>query len=606
MGMRRLALLVGLVAGSLVASPAWSQNEAPVQLEAEIGLDGWIDDTEPSLLRVTVSSDVLAAGHLEIDGLGGETTIPIEVPAGSAKTYNLYLEPTVSGSTITVRYFPTGSDRALIATQVRPRQPADVVLVGIFQQPDLNLPPLTDGDLRVEEIFLDTLDVDLAPLDYLILGRAADDEEALAGWIEGGGVVIEDPGVVPTLWPRARNLEPMDFGWSQPSARMVQAAAALHPRGFADLRLLGLIGLYGVLAGPVNFIVLKRMKRRELAWITVPALGLLATFGVVGFTMLGPDDSQFAVATIADGSSARRHSILWASQSGSGAVEVGFPEGHVVASGGGPDFGAPEPVEIISDSSARIDFRGGGYSSIGWEAEAWGLPEVEVGSDGQVRITNASSTRYEIYGAVIDGLTVMFGEDGLAPGDSGDLDPSGEIFEGGLVPHQVMDVWWGTYEPLLAAAATRIDPRVDRYVFAGYRASTPVMVNGVLDQVREIVVAVVPIESVIDLGRATGRVLTASPNATIERNLGWQAVNGEWAVTKFEVPTDREVSLEAQPEMGPVSFEAWNWTEASYQSINPGSVEDPLIGPDGTVLLRLSSGGMGFIPVLSVRLTWDP
>ena len=55
------------------------------------------------------------------------------------------------------------------------------------------------------------------------------------------------------------------------------------------LQLIFFLLLYTVIIGPINFLVLRRLKRRELAWITIPALVLLfslATF-LTGFRTRG-------------------------------------------------------------------------------------------------------------------------------------------------------------------------------------------------------------------------------------------------------------------------------------------------------------------------------
>lgn len=51
----------------------------------------------------------------------------------------------------------------------------------------------------------------------------------------------------------------------------------------------GLLGLYVVVMGPLNFLILRRAKRRELAWITIPALVILfsCVFYATGFSFRG-------------------------------------------------------------------------------------------------------------------------------------------------------------------------------------------------------------------------------------------------------------------------------------------------------------------------------
>jgi hypothetical protein len=55
------------------------------------------------------------------------------------------------------------------------------------------------------------------------------------------------------------------------------------------LQLCGFLAAYVVLIGPVNYLVLTRLKRRELAWLTIPALVVLfsATAYVTGFQLRG-------------------------------------------------------------------------------------------------------------------------------------------------------------------------------------------------------------------------------------------------------------------------------------------------------------------------------
>jgi hypothetical protein len=44
----------------------------------------------------------------------------------------------------------------------------------------------------------------------------------------------------------------------------------------------GLLLLYIVLVGPINYLILRRRRRLELAWLTIPLLTLLFAFGVYG------------------------------------------------------------------------------------------------------------------------------------------------------------------------------------------------------------------------------------------------------------------------------------------------------------------------------------
>lgn len=55
------------------------------------------------------------------------------------------------------------------------------------------------------------------------------------------------------------------------------------------LYICGLLGLYVIVMGPLNFLILRRAKRRELAWMTIPALVILfsCVFYATGFSFRG-------------------------------------------------------------------------------------------------------------------------------------------------------------------------------------------------------------------------------------------------------------------------------------------------------------------------------
>ncbi|MCC6190471.1 MAG: hypothetical protein IT318_15695 [Anaerolineales bacterium] len=62
----------------------------------------------------------------------------------------------------------------------------------------------------------------------------------------------------------------------------------------------GFLGFYLVAVGPVNYLVLRRLKRRELAWVTIPALVLLFSAGayVAGYQLRGGQASLHRLAVV--------------------------------------------------------------------------------------------------------------------------------------------------------------------------------------------------------------------------------------------------------------------------------------------------------------------
>jgi hypothetical protein len=78
----------------------------------------------------------------------------------------------------------------------------------------------------------------------------------------------------------------------------------------STLQILGFMLAYTILIGPVNYVLLRKLDRRELAWLTIPALivGFSACAYVTGFQIRGlePIVHRLAVVFVPDGSEAGR------------------------------------------------------------------------------------------------------------------------------------------------------------------------------------------------------------------------------------------------------------------------------------------------------------
>ena len=123
-----------------------------------------------------------------------------------------------------------------------------------------------------------------------------DDLPLLARRPHGAGAVYYlalDPNLAPLLdwqgnarlWSEiAGRVAPLPF-WAKGARNSYSAAQAL--RSLPSLRLPSGIGLflflllYVVVVGPVNYLVLKRLGRREWAWITIPAI--IVTFSMLAY-----------------------------------------------------------------------------------------------------------------------------------------------------------------------------------------------------------------------------------------------------------------------------------------------------------------------------------
>ncbi len=108
----------------------------------------------------------------------------------------------------------------------------------------------------------------------------------------GFGVVYffaADPGLQPlSSWPGMKEVYEHLLGSKSPiptwadgtwyDYRANQALATIPELGLPSIfYVCGLLGLYIVIIGPLNYFVLRRIKRRELAWATIPVLVIIFT-----------------------------------------------------------------------------------------------------------------------------------------------------------------------------------------------------------------------------------------------------------------------------------------------------------------------------------------
>lgn len=97
----------------------------------------------------------------------------------------------------------------------------------------------------------------------------------------------------PVLWAEVANRVPAPSPWAagvRNSYAATQAVGSLPSVALPSvLQLLAYLLIYVVLVGPVNYVALKRRNRRELAWLTIPALVLVFTVlaYVTGFQIKG-------------------------------------------------------------------------------------------------------------------------------------------------------------------------------------------------------------------------------------------------------------------------------------------------------------------------------
>ncbi|HEX5671293.1 MAG TPA: hypothetical protein VFY46_01070, partial [Acidimicrobiia bacterium] len=172
---------------------------------------------------------------------------------------------------------------------------------------------------------------------------------------------------------------------------------------------------------------------------------------------------------------------------------------------------------------------------------------------------------------------------------------------------------WLTYESLSSAAFGLVG---DSYFF-GFVANMPLAmsVNGESRIIDGPGIVVVQISEAIDIGHASPQIVATSPDSSLQGDgFVGQWLTGEWALLEFTVPVDREIMLSHRAEMfgpAPSVFEAWDWTQGAFESIEPGELEHQrFVNSEGAVLMRLQLGAdnefFGGFPIGSISLTWDP
>jgi len=232
------------------------------------------------------------------------------------------------------------------------------------------------------------------------------------------------------------------------------ASLALPPIG----GLLVLLGGYILLIGPVNYLVLRRLDRRELAWLTMPlliAIFAVASYGF-GTALRGTDVIVNEVAIIhgapgaTEGSAQVYVGVFSPTRS---TYQVEFQGGALLAAPLSGDFagnGDPTVLDIVQGDPAVVRDLAVGYSSLRTvraDAPAT-VPLVTTDlrfKDGLVSgtITNASRATLEKVAVALGGSVVVVGD--MVPGavKTVTLRPAGNPFFQSLSDRIFGQVYFG-------------------------------------------------------------------------------------------------------------------------------------------------------------------
>ncbi len=208
-------------------------------------------------------------------------------------------------------------------------------------------------------------------------------------------------------------------------------ALALPSIGGLLLLLLG----YIILIGPVNYLVLRRLDRREWAWVTMPLLvvGFTVVAFAIGFVLRGTDVivNQVALVRAAPGTDAAQAQVyLGVFSPTRGSYEVGVPGGALLSapySGEGFGQSGGQGLDVVQGDPARLRQLAVGYGTLrAIRAEAPVLaPRIEAdlrmeGDRVRGTIRNASAQPLA-KPAVVLGTAIAVLPD-LAPGASATVD----------------------------------------------------------------------------------------------------------------------------------------------------------------------------------------
>ncbi len=517
-----LAALAGVILaagplGGLGVGPLAAPALAATRLEVDAGYGGFHVPGRAVPVRVTIRAERLVHGDLAVLAPGRKepiTTLAVEVAGGSVKRFLLVVPGGVAGDTdsLTVELSQGGQTVGTGQAGLRPADDAE--LVGLA-------PGLTDGrplpgtaPLAVDAGVARFAAVDASLLStpgalegLSTIGLAAGELAALAPsartglllWVGAGGHLLLDdtPGApvdgLPSEWqpgagPTARIIagqgEVRLTAGAMAAGRwagLVEPSTASRPAdlevfsgdnvadslaGDAGLRLprlaalLGFLGVYIVVVGPLTAFVLRRRRRPELAWVAVPALALLFT-GVAwaGGNQLRPGaglahasllntDSQGAVATSWVGFTRRQAGTAqvdlpagWtvepAQRNGIGSLPTSGPASAAAGAGGSGAGGSAGPGITTRLPLASGEFgllKASGPVSLPGRLEVTASAVAGAAGDQQLRGTVRNGLPFPVHQVVVfaAGARVSVGD--LAPGQSQDwtadttnrsFDPSG-------------------------------------------------------------------------------------------------------------------------------------------------------------------------------------
>lgn len=674
-------LCLALPAQALAAQQATAQEstaqESTVRMEATAGVAGYVDPSRPATVAVEIATDLLFVGTLEVRMRDATLRLPVEIPAGGAKTYPVTVPPPMAGAGVRLTLRPDGSEEAVANVNVVLRTPTAELLVGLVGDPSLESVLRTvrtnPGEVPVTVVVISpsSLDSDLDPVGYLVNAQPEAASSALQAWIQSGGrLVVEESrvealelaaepsgplmGVEAGLFrlgrgeviavPRLSGLDAADWGrvlrplpihgtrrevWQSPEPSLMQAATAGGESTIPGLPwLLGALLAFALVVGPLNFAVLGRLRRRELAWMTIPALSLLA---VAGFWLAGRQRLQAVAANHAtvvvgtDSGLVARTAVAMVSGA-AGRQELEVPDGWLVYPAqpfgfmGGFEGQPAQPATAAVLDGNRLVFDlpqlGAGGAQAIWQPDQLPLPEISVqtGENGTIEVSATNPTGVEYWAFGVSGPAGPVVAPGpLTPGGGGSVrtrisNVAFQPFAGSLADAVITakNLWqedpsgrgfqnlWSLTD---AAAWSRLENRDEVFFFAFAESfEIPVEVGGRYPTVPGSALVILPVtldqEQLTGIGTARAELIGVGDAAFVDEGPGYLAAQTDEMTVRFTIPPGVARGLEIAYIGGqgepPAGLEAFDWERGEYVEVGLATALDlSLVSPGGELIVRM-------------------
>ncbi len=228
-----------------------------------------------------------------------------------------------------------------------------------------------------------------------------------------------------------------DAGGISDDSQLVSAVATLPSLALPPLGgLIAILAAYIVLIGPLTYLILRRLDRREWAWVTMPALIGLFAIGAYGYgsAVRGTDVIVNEVAVVRgqpDTVLGQARVYLGVFSPTRGTYQLSVPGGALLsapinADAFGGSFGTTGPLDVVQGDPARVRDLAIGFGSLrAVRAETTAsVPRVTTDlrmDGGRVvgTITNESDQTLQRPALVFGSSSVVMGD--LAPGQKRDV-----------------------------------------------------------------------------------------------------------------------------------------------------------------------------------------